>query len=79
MFDKLVFCVQAEDGIRDFGMGVEFRRVLFRYKVISLMEEKYNRTQWGLINSITEVAQDFTLERRVELEKIAGRMLHKVA
>ena len=44
-------------------------------KVINMMQEKYSPTRWGLINSITEVAQDFTLERRVELEKIAGEML----
>lgn len=44
-------------------------------KVIQFMQEKYSPTRWGLINSITEVAQDFTLERRVELEKIAGEML----
>ena len=44
-------------------------------KVISMMRDKYSPTRWGLINSITEVAQDFTLERRVELEKIAGDLL----
>lgn len=44
-------------------------------KVIDLMRDKYEDTRWGLINSITEVAQDFTLERRLELEKIAGSML----
>lgn len=44
-------------------------------KVITFMKDKYSCTKWGLINSITEVAQDFTLERRVELEKIAGDML----
>ena len=45
------------------------------HKVIDLMQTKYGDTRWGLINSITEVAQDFTLERRLELEKIAGSML----
>lgn len=44
-------------------------------KVINLMNTKYDDSKWGLINSITEVAQDFTLERRLELEKIAGNML----
>ena len=48
-------------------------------KVIDLMQEKYSTTRWGLVNSLTEVAQDFTLERRVELEKIAGDILSKVA
>ena len=44
-------------------------------KVIDLMRDKYGDSKWGLINSITEVAQDFTLERRLELERIAGKML----
>ena len=44
-------------------------------KVIDLMNTKYTDNRWGLINGITEVAQDFTLERRLELEKIAGNLL----
>lgn len=44
-------------------------------KVIDLMQTKYGDSRWGYINSITEVAQDFTLERRLELERIAGNML----
>ena len=44
-------------------------------KVIDLMQNRYGDTRWGLINGITEVAQDFTLERRLELERIAGNLL----
>lgn len=44
-------------------------------KVINLMQTKYDSSKWGLINGITEVAQDFTLERRLELERIAGNLL----
>lgn len=44
-------------------------------KVVELMEVKYAPTRWGLINGITEVAQDFTLETRIQLEEIAGSML----
>lgn len=44
-------------------------------KVIDLMNTKYTDSRWGLINGITEVAQDFTLERRLELERIAGMLL----
>lgn len=44
-------------------------------KVIDLMNTKYEDNRWGLINGITEVAQDFTLERRLELERIAGGLL----
>ena len=44
-------------------------------KVIDLMQSKYDNTHWGFINSITEVAQDYTLERRLELERFAGGLL----
>lgn len=44
-------------------------------KVIDLMNTRYSMNKWGLINGITEVAQDFTLERRLELETIAGNLL----
>lgn len=44
-------------------------------KVVDLMQTKYDTHRWGLINSITEVAQDYTLERRLLLERAAGRLL----
>lgn len=44
-------------------------------KVINLMRDKYSNSMWGMINSITEVAQDFSLERRIELERYAGNLL----
>lgn len=45
-------------------------------KVITLMTDgTYSNSKWGMINAITQVAQDYTLERRIELEKIAGSLL----
>ena len=45
-------------------------------KVIQLMlDGTYESNKWGMINAITQVAQDFTLERRIELERIAGNIL----
>ena len=44
-------------------------------EVIDLMKIKYTNTRWGMINGITEVAQKYTLEKRIELETIAGNML----
>lgn len=45
-------------------------------KVVSLMQDgTYSKTTFGMINAITEVAQTFTLSRRLELERIAGSML----
>ena len=44
-------------------------------RVVSVMLDKYEDNRWGLINSITEVAQDFTLEKRLDLERVAGDLL----
>lgn len=44
-------------------------------EVIYLMDKNYGRSRWGMINGITEVAQNFTLDRRLQLEEIAGSML----
>lgn len=44
-------------------------------EVMVLVANRYEPTRWGLINGITEVAQKFTLERRLALEEIAGNML----
>lgn len=44
-------------------------------EILMLMDTSYDRSKWGLINGITEVAQKFTLERRLQLEQIAGEML----
>ena len=46
-------------------------------EVITLMDTSYDRSRWGLINGITEVAQKYTLERRLQLEQIAGELLMK--
>lgn len=50
-------------------------------KIQYLMGEDgpYNQSKWGLINSVTELARDFTLDRRVELESWAGDLLYKAA
>ena len=44
-------------------------------KVLQFMNDKYGFSKWGFVNSLTEVAQDYTLERRIEIEKIAGDVL----
>lgn len=46
-------------------------------EVILLADKSYERSRWGIINGITEVAQNYTLERRLQLEQIAGEMLVK--
>lgn len=64
-FDSVVKSIKDDTGISSEGAG----------KVITLMKDKYGDSVWGYINSLTEVAQDYTLERRLELETIAGNML----
>ena len=44
-------------------------------KIISLMDTTYDRSRFGLINGITEVAQEYSLEKRIELERFAGNLL----
>lgn len=44
-------------------------------KVAELMSTKYGDTQWSLINSLTEVSQQFTLEKRLTVERFAGNLL----
>lgn len=37
----------------------------------------YDMTRWGFINSITEVAQNYTLDTRIDMESWAGDLLYK--
>jgi hypothetical protein len=67
-----------EEELREFAEKVKFRTKLSDEamgKVIELMTHKYDQSRWGLVSSITEVAQEFTLEKRLELERSAGDML----
>lgn len=67
-----------EDDINEFVAYIRDKTNLSEenaHKVIDLMNTRYSDSRWGLINGITEVAQDFTLERRLELERIAGTLL----
>lgn len=69
---------EYEDDIKEFVAYIRQQTNLSddsAHKVIDLMQTKYEDNRWGLINGITEVAQDFTLERRLELERFAGNLL----
>lgn len=48
-------------------------------KLIHLIDNTYNHTRWGIINGVTELAQDFTLETRLEFESWAGDLFTKAA
>ena len=43
--------------------------------IIELMANTYTPTKWGLLSAVTDHAKQFTLERRLELEEKAGRLL----
>ena len=68
MLEEFIAKLKAKTKLSDEGVK----------KVIDLSNNVYGFSDWGVINSITEVAQDYTLERRIELEKIAGSMLRVV-
>lgn len=48
-------------------------------KILELAADRYGRTKWGLINGITEVAQNHTLDDRIAYETWAGNILQFVA
>lgn len=68
----------TEEQMTDFIDRIRFKTKLPEdgvNKVIQFMSEKYGTSTWGLVNSLTEVAQDYTLDRRLEIEKVAGEYL----
>lgn len=76
--DKFSIKNLSEQQVQDFIERVKLKTKLSDEgvnKVIQFMNDKYGFSKWGYVNSLTEVAQDYTLERRLEIEKIAGDVL----
>jgi hypothetical protein len=44
-------------------------------KVIELSQLRYGATRWGVVNAMTEVAQNFELDDRIRIENAAGRLI----
>lgn len=44
-------------------------------KVIELAKSKYGMTRWGVVNSMTEIAQEFELDDRIRIENAAGHLI----
>lgn len=78
----------VSDSTRIFEPGSDIDEFISRYSKVTHLEEeviskavqviqqgKYNPTKWGFINSLTEVAQEYTLETRLNIEKVAGDLL----
>lgn len=64
--EKLAKTIKAHSGLSD--KGVE---QVFYY----LEEGLYPPTLWGVVNAMTEAAQKYNLEKRIDIEKGAGRLL----
>lgn len=47
-------------------------------KLKTLVDEVYEPTTWGFINGITELAQDFTLDTRYDMEQWAGELFTNI-
>lgn len=64
-FEKILDSIKKDIALSDDSMN----------KVVSLFNERYSNTRWGVVNALTEVAQDFSLERRLEIEQYASLWL----
>lgn len=76
--NKYTKVFKSESDFKDFCESLKYSTKLSDNhieEVVDLMKSKYGMSQWSLVNSITEVAKNFTLERRLELEKVAGSLL----
>jgi hypothetical protein len=44
-------------------------------RVIDLAKMRYGMTRWGIVNSMTEIAQNFELDDRIRIENAAGLLI----
>lgn len=63
--ESLFKTIKAQTGLPDKAIS----------NVFDTMVVAYDPTAWGLVNAITLIAQDYTLDRRLNLEEAAGRLL----
>lgn len=67
--------------LKDFEMQILVEKAKRELKLSKEKSEQfetlvgnYEPTRWGIINSITELAQGFSLDRRIEMEEWAGNL-----
>lgn len=48
-------------------------------ELVNLIDGTYDRSRWGVLNGITELAQNYTLETRIAFETFAGNTMMNVA
>ena len=46
-------------------------------EIFTIADSRYDRSRWGVVNGITEIAQNYTLEKRLAIEQLAGEILTK--
>lgn len=46
-------------------------------KMLGLVRNVYDTSRWGVLNSLTELAHDYTLDTRIDLETFAGNEFYK--
>lgn len=73
--DKAVSLSDKEYFINHIFNTVSMPKKDIEEKVIPLISERYGNSVWGVVNAITEVSQNYSLERRLEFEKRAGKLL----
>ena len=44
-------------------------------KVLELAQTRYGSTRWGIVNGLTEVAQNYELDERIRIENAAGHLI----
>lgn len=89
--DMAVTLVKENNGkrLKDYEMQMYLEKARREMKLSEKSMEKlqmlvrdggtYEPTKWGFINGITELAQDFTLDTRYDMENWAGELFTKTA
>lgn len=76
-YDKgLPFDVEKEDSVEKFRVSMGISKDAMQKVLNMLASNKYgNINRWSLINCMTEVAQEYNVESRVNIEESAGKLL----
>ena len=73
---KLPFDIEDEEQVERFRVSHKVSKDAMSLILQGMKEEKYGKPSvWSLINVMTEVAQDYTLDTRIDIEREAGKLL----
>lgn len=68
--------IEDEEQVERFRINHKIPKDTMSLILQGLKEEKYGKPSvWSFINVMTEVAQDYTLDTRIDIEREAGRLL----